>query len=457
MNSVLIVDDDVAVTNYFRVSLAQTEEFEPTIINDACAVAGRLANEVFDVILLDMDMPEVSGLEILKRVRERGLRTPVVVLTGVGDVDMAVKAMKLGAFDYLTKPVDDEYLLEVLRQALAHAALHQSLQDLPPRPKREDLAHGAAFEGFVTQDPKMVRLLHEAEKMAGGDLTVLVIGERGTGREALARAMHQAGRRRAGPFVAADASTEPQDNLPAMLFGQARAWGGGTDEREGLVERAAGGTLFLDHVELLGVPAQLRLKRLIQADEFYRENSTHIRKADIRLLVGSAQDLAAPDYKGAFSRDLLYHLMVNVLRLSPLRERRDDIPFLAEHALRRAAGRGGRPVAGLSPEALEVLRAYPFPGNDRELEAVVSGAAARCEGDRITPADLPPYLREAAATQAAGGSFEPRKLADVERDYVAHMLEYCGGDRKKAARELGISLKQMEAIAAEHTTRRKTS
>lgn len=450
MRRILIVDDDIAVTNYFRVSLAQTEEFESAVVNDARHVADLLARERFDVILLDMDMPEVSGADILKLMRENDIRTPVVVLTGVGDVDLAVKAMKLGAFDYLTKPVDDEYLLGILRQAVEFSAVHQSLNELPPQPKREDLAHRAAFEGFITQHPKMIRLLHEAEKMAAGDMTVLIIGERGTVREPLARAMHQVSRRRAGPLVAADVSAESPEVLPSVLFGQARSWGGAAEEREGLLEEAAGGTLFVDHIEHLGIPAQLRLKRVIQTGEYYRDNTTHVLTANVRLIVASTQDLASPEYKGSFSKDLLYHLMVNVLRIPPLRARREDIPLLAEHVMRREAGRAGKAACRLAPDVVGFLGRYPFPGNDRELEAMIASTVLRCESEQIALSDLPPYALEAGegAGPTAAGVFEPRKLAEVEKDYVVHMLKYCGGDKKRAAAELGISVRQMDGIVA---------
>jgi DNA-binding NtrC family response regulator len=449
VKKILIVDDDAAVTNYLLVFLTQTERFDPAIVNDSRIVPDLLTREQFDVVLLDMDMPEVSGTDILKLMRQRGLQTPVVVLTGVGGVDLAVRSIKLGAFDYLTKPVDDDHLLEVLELALQQGALHRTLNELPAQPKREDLAHGAVWEGFITRDARMIRLLHEAEKMASGDITVLIIGEHGCGREKLARAIHEASPRRGAPFAALDAAAvRSRDELPAMLFGRARVWQGTTKERPGLLEGAAGGTLFLDSLEQLGIPLQIRLKRVIHTGEFYREHSTRVLAADVRFIVASTLDLTLPEGELGFSKDLLYHLRVNTLRIPPLRERTDDIPVLAEHLMRREAVRAGKDVRAISSEALDALRRYPFPQNDAELALIIASAVIRETSDVITSAALPGYVREppAGAVDRISEHFEPRRLIDMERDYIARMIQHCGGDREKAAAELGISLAQLDSM-----------
>ena len=454
MKTILIIDDDAAVTNYLLVFLTQTERFDSVIVNDSRKVPELLAREHFDVVLLDMDMPEVSGADILKLMRERGIQTPVVVLTGVGSVDLAVRAMKLGAFDYLTKPVDDEHLLEVLDLALQQGALHRTLNELPAAPKREDLTHGAAWEGLISQDARVIRLLHEAEKMASGDMTVLIIGENGCGREKLARAIHEASPRRSAPFAALDAAAvNSRDELPAMLFGRARVWRGTTKERPGLLEGAAGGTLFIDSLEQLGIPLQIRLKRVIHTGEFYREHSTRVLTADVRFIVASTRDLTLPECELGFSKDLLYHLRVNTLRIPPLRERIDDIPALSEYLVRREAARAGKNIRAISSEALDVLRRYHFPQNDAELALIIASAIIREPSSVITAAALPACVREpcAGAADRVIEHFEPRRLIDMERDYVARMIRHCGGDREKAAVELGISLTQIDSmLAREH-------
>jgi DNA-binding NtrC family response regulator len=446
---VLIVDDDAAVTNYFLVLLTQTEQYEPLIVNDARRVPELLKGGQFDAVILDIDMPELNGVEILRMMRERENRTPVVVLTGVGDVEPAVKAMKFGAFDYLIKPADDEHLLEVLGEAVEHGRLRRSLSALPLRPRREDLAHGAAFESFITSDPRLVRILHEAEKMALGESTIFITGERGTPRGTLARAIHSISPRREGPFVSFDVSTEPPDVATSRIFGAARAWREESEERQGLVEEAEGGTLFIDHVECLGSSAQLRLKRVIQSGEFYRDNSTKVLESNARFVAGSALDLDSDEGRESFSQALLYHLMINFLRIPPIRERRSDIRLAAEHIARREAARTGKAIDGLEPMVFEFLERHTFPGNDAEVESVVASAVLRCEGTRVAMKDLPPCVLESGNRAFAPDFSGPRKLADVERQYVVEILESCHGDRWKAAAQLGISIEQIRDIVPE--------
>jgi DNA-binding NtrC family response regulator len=446
MKKILIVDDDTAVTNYLMVFLVQSGVFEPTVINDSREVEGRLDSESFDVVLLDMDMPNVSGMDILQKMRGKGDETPVVVLTGVSDVTLAVKSMKLGAFDYLTKPVDEDKLLEVLDNAMAHGVLHREIEDLPTELSRQDLAHEALFEQFDTQDPGMIRLFHQIEKLAPSDLSIFIWGETGTGKEALARAIHDASSRSEKPFIAVEADSQDPDRFPGFFFGQDRDWSGSREEAAGVLEQANGGTLFLNNIDALELPMQVRLKRVIQKDEYYRENSTKIRKIDVRLIVSSTHDLTMPEYKGTFSRDLLYHLMVNSIQIPPLRERPGDIPLLAERFLREEVERTGSRIVGFSDEFLNLLMNYSFPANVQELRTIVALAVANEESDRITVGSLSETVRERISPipPVEGLPFMPRKLEEVVREHVAKTLEYHGGDREKAAQELGIALDELE-------------
>jgi DNA-binding NtrC family response regulator len=445
MNKVLIVDDDVAVTNYLMVFLMQTEDYEPTVINDSREIPQLLEREHFDALLLDMDMPNISGMDILKLVKEKGFRTPVVVLTGVNDVELAVRAMKLGAFDYLTKPVDDEYLLEVLKSAISHHEVHHYLDHLPEGLKREDLEFADAFAHFTTQDPEMIRILHRAEKMAAGDLSIFIWGERGTGKEKLARAIHDASPRSKGPFVAVDISAIAPDQLPAALFGQGRDWSGIREERLGFIEQAAGGTLFLDEIDRLSLPLQVRLKRFLQTDEFYRETSTAIIKQDVRVVAASRHDLTSDDYRHTFSRDLLYHLMINSIQYPPLRERPGDIPLLAVYFLEQEAARVGKEIQGFSPESLDILKAYRYPDNMQELNGIIASAVVSTSGDTIGAEALPEYVRTAAGA-APPEEFQPRRLEEIEREHVSKVFNFFENDPEKAAKALGISISEIHAI-----------
>ena len=394
MDKILIVDDDVAVTNYLMVFLMQTEEYESTVVNDSLAVPDMLDSETFDIILLDMDMPGLTGLDILREVRERELDTPVVILSGVNDVELAVNALKLGAFDYLTKPVEDEKLLDVLRSAVKHKSLHLKINEMSLNLKREDLTFKEAFEHVPTQDPVMIRMFHLAEKMAAGGLSIYIVGEHGTGKESLARAIHKASPRRDKQFVAIDVPAWEPEVFSSELFGQAKDWSGAKEDKPGFLEEAAGGTLFMNNVGSLTLPVQVRLLQVIQHSEFYRDGSTKINEIDVRIIASSYLDLASDEYKDKFSRDLIYHLMINSLQIQPLRRRVDDIPLLAEHFLEIELAKTGKEISGFSPEFIELLKGYSFPRNTAEINAIIASAVVNTDDDIITPDSLSPYTLE---------------------------------------------------------------
>jgi DNA-binding NtrC family response regulator len=448
MKKILIVDDDVAVTNYLMVFLVQTELFDTTVVNDSREVPELLARENFDVLLLDMDMPNVSGLDILRLTHERGIHSPVIILTGVADVDLAVKALKLGAFDYLTKPVEDEHLLEVIDAAISHHDLHHSIDELPTQLSREGLAHMDAFEHIPTQDVAMIRLLHEAERIAASNLSVFILGERGTGKEMIARAIHNASPVGRGAFVLVDASAQDPEKFPAAFFGQARVWSGDREERPGFLEEAEGGTIYVCEIEHLTRPMQVRLRRVLQTGEYYRENSTQIRKANVRFIVSSSIDLTADEYQEAFSHDLLYHLMVNSLSVPPLRERLGDLPLLVEFFRVKGLQKIGKEVTGFAPEYLELLARYEYPDNLQELRNIVEASMVNADGPVVTVDAVPPYIRQKIASQGRRlrPAFRPRKLAEVEREHIQQTLEYFANDRQRAAAELGIDLERLEAV-----------
>jgi len=446
MKQLLIVDDDVAVTNYLMVFLMQTEKYETCVVNDSREVAPLLAERVFDVMLLDMDMPNVSGLDVLKHLRAAGIPMPVIILTGVSDIDLAVRSLKLGAFDYLTKPVDEDKLLSVIDAALEHQALHETIEQMPKQLKREDLTHKAAFDSFPTLDPETIRLLHQAEKMASSDLTIFIRGEIGSGKLSLARAIHAASPRHDKPFVAIAADAVDPAELPAQFFGQARLWSGEREERPGFLEEAQGGTLYLDKIGRLSGPMQMRVKRLLQTGEYYRENSTRVLKADVRFILASTRNLEEEPFRSTFSRDLYYHLMVNSLVMPPLRERMDDLPLLADVFLKEAAEKTGRRIEGIAPSLLDFLKTYDFPDNMQELRNIIAGSVANSESAMLTVDSLPAFIRTRIMSLAAGvpAGFRPRALREVIREHVRQTYAFCGEDRIKTAAELEISLEEME-------------
>jgi DNA-binding NtrC family response regulator len=451
MRKILIVDDDPAVTNYLKVFMMQTGLFDTTVLNDSREVGPLMGSQAFDIVLLDMDMPNVNGMDILTEMRRKRIDTPVVVLTGVSDVDLAVRAMKLGAFDYLTKPADEDKLLGVIDQAIEHRALHKTIEDLPQELSLADLEHGAAFDHFPTQDSEMIRIFHQAEKLAASNLSVFIRGETGTGKEAIARAIHMASPRREAAFVVVEAGGQDVEDFPGFFFGQARNWSGSRDEAPGILEQANHGTLFLNQVDELSLPVQVRLLRVIQTSEYYRENSTQILKADVRMIVASAKDLTRPEYRQTFLRDLLYHLMINSLWVPPLRERMGDLPLMAEKFLREEAQKLGRSLAGFTPEFLEFLKDYSFPGNVQELRTIVAAAAANTEAGSVTMDSLPPFIRETIEKEKAAPreGFKLRRLDDVIREYISKTLEHFGSRKDVAAQALGISREELDRLTEE--------
>jgi DNA-binding NtrC family response regulator len=448
MKKILIVDDDPAVTHYLMVFLMQTGLFETTVVNDSREVAGQLENQQFDIVLLDMDMPNVSGMDILTSMRSKGDQTPVVVLTGVSDVDLAVRAMKLGAFDYLIKPVEDEKLLEVINNAVEHSLLHRSIETLPEQLTRTTLEHADAFDHLTTRNKGMIRLFHQAEKIASTDLGIFIWGESGTGKETLARAIHRASPRRDKPFLAAEADSLDPSEFPAFFFGQDKTWSGSREERPGILEEAHGGTVFLNHIDALSHPAQVRLKRFLQTGEYYRENSTQVRNADVRMIVASTKDLTSPEYRSAFSRDLLYHLMVNSIQMPPLRERMDDLPLLAEELLKDEAQRSGKTGLRFSDTFLDYLREHTFPNNVQELRTIIAGAVAAVEGDTLTPDSLPASIKGLIehSEPAIKKVFVPVRLETVIREHVEQTMAHFDNDREAAAEGLGISMEELDRI-----------
>jgi len=452
MKRILIVDDDVAVTNYFMVFLMQTELFEPTVINDSREVESLLAETAFDVIMLDLDMPNVTGMDILKMMQSRGDGTPVIILTGVSDVDLAVQAMKHGAFDYLTKPVDDENLLDALNNAMEHGALHSTIEQLPADLSHEGLDNKAAFNHLPTENSAVIRLFHQSEALAKSDLGICIWGERGTGKRWLAGAIHSASDRAEKPFVAMDCTNLSGDEFSAALFGRAQDWSGKADEVGGALESAEGGTLFINNIEHMCLPVQLRFNAALQSREYYRDNSTQIRSHDVRFIVASSQDLTAPQFKETFSRDLLYHVMVHSLRIPSLRDRPDDIPLIAQRFVDEECRKTGKDLSGLSTEFLELLSRYRFPGNLQELRELIRGAVANTESGEVAADALSKYSRERLALGGVGSEFTPRPLSDVLLDQVRQTVAHCKGDRSQAAALLRIDLQELDRYLTEEST-----
>jgi DNA-binding NtrC family response regulator len=438
VNRILILDDDRAILNSFQTLLAQTGRYETEVLADSTQAADRIATGRFDLLLLDMDMPVVSGREVLRHVRLHHPGVAVVVITGVGDVELAVESMKLGAFDYLCKPVNSERLVTCLDRALEGSRRRGELNELQsggtgPRFRE-------AFKDFVTQDKALMRTLGDVERIALSNNSVLIRGESGTGKELVARAVHQLGTRAGKPFIPVNAAAFASSLFEAQFFGHERgAFTGADAARPGIFEEADGGTLFLDEIGDVELSVQGKLLRALQSGEYYRLGSTRKREADVRLISATNKDLEREIEAGRFRSDLYYRVSISTIYVPPLRERRGDVELLAYFFLDRYCRQNGKNIQSISEPVMELLEAYDYPGNLRELENVIAGAVVLESGPVLGLSSLPDHLRAAVRTEARVPRDVRKTLADLEDEHIRAVMSYTSGNRSAAARILGIS------------------
>jgi|Deesub1362A_J573_1020465.scaffolds.fasta_scaffold12299_1 two-component system response regulator AtoC len=439
---ILVVDDEEHVRRVLSLMLAG-EGYQVVTAAGGREALERFQDEVFDLVILDLRMPDLDGLEVLSRLRAAEPDQTVVMITAYASVDTALTAMKRGAFDYIGKPFKEEEILAVVAKALERARLVADNRRL-----RREVAERYHFGRIIGSSPAMERVFAVMRKVADTAATVLITGESGTGKELVARALHYNSRRREAPFVAVNCAAIPPSLIESELFGVAKgAYTGADRARRGLLEEAHGGTLFLDEVGELPTETQAKLLRALQEGEIKRVGETTTRQVDLRVISATNKDLAREVDQGRFREDLYYRLKVITLHLPPLRERREDIPLLAVHFLERACARHGLGPKRISPQAMELLTAAPWRGNVRELQNLMEQAALMSEGDTITPEDLPGLN----ATQSGGIRLsippEEEDLKKVlksiarmaEEQVIRRVLERTGGNRTQAAQRLGIS------------------
>jgi DNA-binding NtrC family response regulator len=414
---VLVVDDEASFRALLR-DILEGAGHGVTEARDGAEALAFLERGAFDVVLTDRRMPRVDGLELVRRVRARTTPPPVVVLTAHGSIPEAVEAVRLGAADYIAKPLPSPGALVDLVASL-----------LPREDEGED---------FVTADPATEELLELVDRVAPRDIAVLVTGESGTGKELIARRLHARSPRAKGPFVAVNAAALPETLAESELFGAEKgAFTGADQARAGRFEEATGGTLFLDEVGELPVPLQAKLLRVLEERVVRRLGGPRELPVDVRLVAATNRDLSREAESGGFRQDLFFRLAVVVVRVPPLRERPGDVPLLARHLASRLAARHRVPVPEMTAEALAALAAHPWPGNVRELRNVVERAVVVRGGEPIRPSDL--ALAPAGAVPGA----PPLDRAHREREALLAALERTGGRREEAARLLGISVRTL--------------
>jgi DNA-binding NtrC family response regulator len=438
---ILVVDDDPASRDLLRRVLAGVGH-EVAQASNGHEALEELARHPADLVISDIRMPDLDGVQLLEKLREQAPEVPVILVTAFGDVEGAVEAIRRGAFDYLPKPYDVDGIRLLAQRALAQSALAAENREL-----RRQVRDKYKLEGIVGRSEPMLQVFKTAARVAQSDATVLIEGESGTGKEQVARAIHSASKRAGGPFVAVDCGAIAEGVLESELFGHARgAFTGAQQSRRGLFEEASHGTLFLDELGDVGPALQARLLRALQEGEVRRVGANEAIAVDVRVLAATNKDLARLVKEGKFREDLYYRINVVTLRLPPLRERREDVPLLAEHF----AAKHGRPEgSAITPEARELLLAYDWPGNVRELENVIARALALNHAGLVVPEDLPERLRGLPPGIPPPGAGERLTLEEVERRYAAQILAETGGNKTKAADILGIDRKTLYRILGE--------
>jgi DNA-binding NtrC family response regulator len=444
-DTILVADDDPVIRGNLRVFL-QSEGYHVTEAADGLEASRKLDDLSVALALLDLRMPGCTGMEVLREHQDQLEETPVIVITALGGSRDAIEAMKLGAYDYIAKPFDLDEVLYTVRRALAQAALVAQVQALSA--DAAGASEPAAEEELIGRAPAMLQVFKTIGRVAATQEPVLIVGESGTGKELVANAIHRNSDRAAGPFVKVNCAAFSPALLESELFGHERgAFTGAVGKRVGRFEQATKGTLFLDEIGDFHVDLQAKLLRILQTGQFERVGGNQTISVDVRIVSATNRHLPQLIAEQRFREDLLYRLNVVTIELPPLRARREDIPLLAEHAIRSLSRKYRWPHLSLSPESLEDLCAQPWPGNVRELENVLARAAILARGRVIDVEDLrSSRLADPAvsAVPASPPSFLLKDiLAETERRVILQALDHTKWNRTQASRALGISRRQL--------------
>lgn len=429
----LIVDDErVAVKNLEHV--LKKEGYEVLATQSSVNALAQLDKQAFDVVLTDLRMEKIDGMQILQKCRENHPDTEVILITGFATLESAVEAMKHGAFYYIAKPFRLDEVRKVVAEALAKVHLRAENRAL-----REQVENFQGKVRIITQNAEMQALLEMARQIAPTDCNVLLTGESGTGKELFARYLHHHSRRGENPFLAINCGAFNEELLANELFGHVKgAFTGAAADKKGLLEAAAGGTLFLDEITEMSPAMQVKLLRALQEREVLPLGATRPIKLNVRFVAATNRDIPEMIRNGAFRQDLWFRLNVVNLHVPPLSQRREDIPLLAYHFLAKCAARMNKPVTEIAPQAMDILKAYDFPGNVRELENIVERGVAITHGGVIETTSLPDDLRDLAIRTFRKKEGRLPSLGEQERDYIHWVLQEAGGNQTLAAQILGI-------------------
>jgi DNA-binding NtrC family response regulator len=438
--TILIADDDPTIRRNLAM-LLQSEKFDVREAADGLQAAEALATGSISLALLDLNMPGRDGMDVLRAHADHLEETPVIVITAYGGSSAAIEAMKLGAYDYITKPFDLDEVLFTIRRALTQQALIAQVQSMSTESPR--IIEARSDDELIGRSPNMLHVFKTIGRVATTSESVLIVGESGTGKELVANAIHRSSTRSGKPFIKVNSAAISSALLESEMFGHERgAFTGAVAQRVGRFEQADGGTLFLDEIGDMDGELQAKLLRVLQAGQFERVGGQQTIQTDVRVISATNRDLEAKIADGSFREDLLYRLNVVTIHLPPLRERREDIPLIANHVIGRLARKYDWPQLALSEEAVRLLSTHAWPGNVRELQNALARAAILSRGRIIEVTDLELETNRAKSQPAAAFALRDI-LAETERRVIAQALEHADWNRTNAAKLLGISRRQL--------------
>lgn len=430
--NIVIIDDELITLKRLR-RILEKQGYHISAFTSPRRVLDHLKNNPCDLVISDVKMPGMNGFELMARVRNRHPDIEFILITGFASLDDAVQATKEGAFHYLAKPFTPEQLRERVAQALARCRLRN------PSPPPAGNPTPAGLPLIIGNSPPIRHVKELVQQIAPADCNVLITGDSGTGKELVARSVHALSPRADGPFVAFNCGSLTETLIANELFGHEKgAYTGAENSRPGLLEMAKGGTIFMDEIGEIPHAMQVKLLRVLQEKEVIRVGGTRPVALDVRVVSATAKDLKVAVDSGVMRSDFFFRINVFNIHLPPLRERREDIPLLAYHILRRIQGRGGKTISAISEKTVALLSNYAFPGNVRELENILERAVAVCRNDVVQVSDLPPDLIEFELQEYKRPEGHLMTLDELEQDYIVHVLQMTGGVRNRAAEILGI-------------------
>ena len=431
---ILVVDDDNGHRTMLKTLLSGWG-YRVYEADDGSKAIEWVRSRPFDLILMDIRMVKVSGLEALSVIKGMNPAIPVIIITAYSSVESAIEAMKKGAYEYLMKPLDFEEMHMKMEQAMEHCRLKEENRIL-----KEIIGEHFDTRNIIGKSPSMIRLLETTSKAAASDATVLITGESGTGKEMIAGAIHFNSTRENHPFIKLNCAAISEGLLESELFGHERgAFTGAVRRREGRFSQAHRGSLFLDEISEMSMAMQAKLLRVIQEKEFTRVGGEEVLTVDVRIITATNRDLLAEVQQGNFREDLYYRLNVINLKVPPLRERREDIPLLAEHFLKMFSAKNDKAIKGFTPQAMDRLIRYRWPGNVREMMNAVESAVVLSDSEYISESDLSLLHAELPSQEAAAPVSADLPLEEVEKTTILKTLEISGGNKSEAARKLGIT------------------